>query len=270
MRVFDGLKNLIILDQLKKKVSSDARNHFIDVWCDWLTPEELVEKMDSYDNLRIRKGNRTLLGADLLRTAGIVLNLQKGQWFFSGTPHQQYNFAAPPPDIKSLLVMLPVNHPCQLRKNEGAHLSRQQLIELIYHLQNYEKCFQPGVGPTPFVDHRINTGNHLPVHVPHYRTSPVLKHFGMTCTSPLRPLRKCDRPPRKTRQLVFHRSLLVPPRDVPVEIRGGTRMPMQISFLPVPSSEQIKDSREDIPENSSATGGAENSVLDDKDKEKDD
>ncbi|GIY07484.1 hypothetical protein CEXT_3751 [Caerostris extrusa] len=30
--------------QLKKNVSPDARNHFIDAWCDWLTPEKLVQR----------------------------------------------------------------------------------------------------------------------------------------------------------------------------------------------------------------------------------
>ncbi|GIY27956.1 hypothetical protein CEXT_457541 [Caerostris extrusa] len=68
------------------------------------------------------KGNRTLLGADVLRAAGIVLNLQKGQWYFSGTPHQQFNFIATPPDIKSLLVMPPASHPYQRHRNEGARL----------------------------------------------------------------------------------------------------------------------------------------------------
>ncbi|GIY86654.1 hypothetical protein CEXT_247011 [Caerostris extrusa] len=43
----------MIFDQLKKKVSLNARVHFVDVCCDWLTPEELV-----YGNLQTSKGQR--------------------------------------------------------------------------------------------------------------------------------------------------------------------------------------------------------------------
>ncbi|GIY35117.1 hypothetical protein CDAR_201321 [Caerostris darwini] len=50
-----------------------------------------------------------------------------------------------------------------------------------------------------------------------------------------------------------------------VMLRMVYRIPMPMPpFLPVPSSEEIKDTGEDIREKSSATGGAENSVLDDK------
>ncbi|GIY59539.1 hypothetical protein CDAR_558401 [Caerostris darwini] len=42
----------MILDQLKKKVSPQATDHFIDVWYDNINPEELIENMDFYDNLQ--------------------------------------------------------------------------------------------------------------------------------------------------------------------------------------------------------------------------
>ncbi|KAF8795373.1 Retrovirus-related Pol polyprotein like [Argiope bruennichi] len=42
-------------------------------------------------------------------------------------------------------------------------------------LKRYEKCLQPGGEPTPFTEHRINSGDHLPVAVPPYRKSPSKK-----------------------------------------------------------------------------------------------
>ncbi|GIY40845.1 hypothetical protein CDAR_367811 [Caerostris darwini] len=50
---------------------------------------------------------------------------------------------------------------------------------------------------------------------------PALKTFNETTLSPVRELRKHDRPPRKTGQNVFQRSLLVPSRDVPVLLKNA-------------------------------------------------
>ncbi|XP_055944604.1 uncharacterized protein LOC129975566 [Argiope bruennichi] len=47
----EELKDLMILDQMKKRVLPEVKNHFIDVWCECVTPNDLVEKLDSYDNL---------------------------------------------------------------------------------------------------------------------------------------------------------------------------------------------------------------------------
>ncbi|GFU08180.1 transposon Ty3-I Gag-Pol polyprotein [Trichonephila clavipes] len=38
------------------------------------------------------KGNKTLLGLDFLKAAGIVLNVQDGKWHFYGNPQKQYKF----------------------------------------------------------------------------------------------------------------------------------------------------------------------------------
>ncbi len=61
---FDGIKNLMILDQMKKRVPPDVKDHFLDVWCDWVTPDDLVEKMDIYDNLRTSKKDAQMPIAD--------------------------------------------------------------------------------------------------------------------------------------------------------------------------------------------------------------
>ncbi|GFU26336.1 gag-Pol polyprotein [Trichonephila clavipes] len=122
-------------------------------------------------------GNRTLLGIDFLTAAGIVLDLQRKQWYFTETSHRKYNFVKALPNYNALLTVDPEPHLCQLRKNEGTHLSLPQREEINSLLEKYEECFQPGGEPTPFIEHRINTRNHLPVAVPPYRMNPSKKEI---------------------------------------------------------------------------------------------
>ncbi|GFW14998.1 hypothetical protein TNCV_982901 [Trichonephila clavipes] len=247
----EELKDLIVADQIKKKTLQDYKDHFLDQWCNWNNPLQLVDKLDSYEkfkNMRnknnknfswkqkemnsspwrsnytqnpklsykhplsgfpsqsrretgipsntrrnpiskdripekkivdtkrrhnscillwmcapgiirsrchncnsstkddafvIRKshshgpinfenarGNRTLLGIDFLTAAGIVLDLQRKQWYFTETSHRKYNFVKAPPNSNALLTVDPDPHPCQLRKNEGTHLSLPQREEI--------------------------------------------------------------------------------------------------------------------------------------------
>ncbi|GFV75545.1 retrovirus-related Pol polyprotein from transposon 17.6 [Trichonephila clavipes] len=127
--------------------------------------------------LKNTRGNRTLLGIDFLTAAGIVLDLQRKQWYFTETSHRKYNFVKALPNINTLLTVDPEPHLCQLRKNEGTHLSLPQREELNSLLEKYEECFQPEGEPTPFIEHRINTRNHLPVAVPPYRMNPSKKEI---------------------------------------------------------------------------------------------
>ncbi|GFS66858.1 retrovirus-related Pol polyprotein from transposon 17.6 [Trichonephila clavipes] len=127
--------------------------------------------------LKNARGNRTLLGIDFLTAAGIVLDLQRKQWYFTETSHRKYTFVKAPPNINALLTVDPEPHLCQLRKNEGTHLSLPQREEINSLLEKYEECFQPGGEPTPFMEHRINTRNHLPVAVPPYRMNPSKKEI---------------------------------------------------------------------------------------------
>ncbi|GFX77733.1 retrovirus-related Pol polyprotein from transposon 17.6 [Trichonephila clavipes] len=127
--------------------------------------------------LKNARGNRTLLGIDFLTAAGIVLDLQRKQWYFTETSHRKYNFVKAPPNINALLTVDPKPHLCQLRKNEGTHLSLPQREEINSLLEKYEECFQVGGEPTPFIEHRINTRNHLPVAVPPYRMNPSKKEI---------------------------------------------------------------------------------------------
>ncbi|GFW71823.1 transposon Tf2-11 polyprotein [Trichonephila clavipes] len=105
--------------------------------------------------LKNARGNRTLLGIDFLTAAGIVLDLQRKQWYFTETSHRKYNFVKAPPNINALLTVDPDPHLCQLWKNEGTHLSLPQREEINSLLEK----------------------NHLPVAVPPYRTNPSKKEI---------------------------------------------------------------------------------------------
>ncbi|GFX33308.1 uncharacterized protein TNCV_811701 [Trichonephila clavipes] len=127
--------------------------------------------------LKNAKGNKTLLGIDFLIAAGIILDLQRKQWYFTETSHRKYNFVKAPPNINALLTVDTEPHPCQLRENEGTHLSLTQRKEINSLLEKYEECFQPGGEPTPIIEHRINTRDHLPVVVLLYRMNPSKKEI---------------------------------------------------------------------------------------------
>ncbi|GBN04637.1 hypothetical protein AVEN_1407-1 [Araneus ventricosus] len=49
---FEKLSDLIITDHIKRKVSQEIKDHFIDEWPKLNSPDDLVEKLDDYDTLR--------------------------------------------------------------------------------------------------------------------------------------------------------------------------------------------------------------------------
>ncbi|GBM06131.1 hypothetical protein AVEN_265188-1 [Araneus ventricosus] len=49
---FEKLSDLIITDQIKRKVSQEIKDNFIDEWSKQNSPDDLVEKLDDYDTLR--------------------------------------------------------------------------------------------------------------------------------------------------------------------------------------------------------------------------
>ncbi|GBN28326.1 hypothetical protein AVEN_270351-1 [Araneus ventricosus] len=53
---FDGLKNLFITDQVKKRIPQEVRDHFVDVWGTIAKPQDLADKIDGYEC--VRKTNR--------------------------------------------------------------------------------------------------------------------------------------------------------------------------------------------------------------------
>ena len=49
---FNGLKDLIITDQVKKRVPYEIRDHFMDSWTQIIKPSDLANKMDEYESIR--------------------------------------------------------------------------------------------------------------------------------------------------------------------------------------------------------------------------
>ncbi|GBN93935.1 hypothetical protein AVEN_251359-1 [Araneus ventricosus] len=49
---FKGLKNLMIADQLKRHVSSDVKDHFLDEWGELIDPLVLAGKRGQYESVR--------------------------------------------------------------------------------------------------------------------------------------------------------------------------------------------------------------------------
>jgi hypothetical protein len=49
---FDGLKNLMITDQIKRRVPPEVRDHFLDDWTKLKSPTELANKLDEYESVR--------------------------------------------------------------------------------------------------------------------------------------------------------------------------------------------------------------------------
>ncbi|GBN01150.1 hypothetical protein AVEN_204858-1 [Araneus ventricosus] len=48
---FEKLNDLIISDQIKRKVYQEVKYHFIDDWSNLNSPDDLVEKLDDYETL---------------------------------------------------------------------------------------------------------------------------------------------------------------------------------------------------------------------------
>ncbi|KAF8763832.1 hypothetical protein HNY73_021967 [Argiope bruennichi] len=48
----EGLKDLIITDQVKKRVPQEIRDHFVDVWGTLVKPQDLADKLDEYECIR--------------------------------------------------------------------------------------------------------------------------------------------------------------------------------------------------------------------------
>ncbi|GFV37818.1 uncharacterized protein TNCV_4409771 [Trichonephila clavipes] len=49
---FDGLKNLMIADQMKKRCSPECKEHYLDIWEEFFSPEMLADKLDAFDNIQ--------------------------------------------------------------------------------------------------------------------------------------------------------------------------------------------------------------------------
>ncbi|GFU93982.1 uncharacterized protein TNCV_4503851 [Trichonephila clavipes] len=49
---FDGLKNLMIADQMRKRCSPECKELYLDIWEELISPEMLADKLEAFDNIR--------------------------------------------------------------------------------------------------------------------------------------------------------------------------------------------------------------------------
>ncbi|GFX97989.1 transposon Tf2-8 polyprotein [Trichonephila clavipes] len=49
---FDGLKNLMIADHMKKRCSPECNEHYLDIWEELISPEMLTDKLEAFDNIQ--------------------------------------------------------------------------------------------------------------------------------------------------------------------------------------------------------------------------
>ncbi|GFV29941.1 retrovirus-related Pol polyprotein from transposon 297 [Trichonephila clavipes] len=47
--LFDGLKNLMIADKMKKRCSPECKEHYLDIWEELISPEMLADKLEAFD-----------------------------------------------------------------------------------------------------------------------------------------------------------------------------------------------------------------------------
>lgn len=52
---FESLKDLVLTDQIKRRVSNDIKDHFVDNWGKIKSSNELVQKLDDYEAVRVKK-----------------------------------------------------------------------------------------------------------------------------------------------------------------------------------------------------------------------
>lgn len=115
--------------------------------------------------------NETLLGIDFITASGVVIDFHKEKWYFSDSDSGEYTLYFEPTS-RSVSCVSAAD---VLREDEGTHLKPAERQELAEILTRHAHVFIAGGGPTPFAEHRIETGEHPPISVPPYRLNPSKK-----------------------------------------------------------------------------------------------
>lgn len=112
--------------------------------------------------------SRTLLGADFIKAANIVIDIPNNSWFYGDNPHKPYHFVD---DFNNhnLSVNSVSMHNIKLRDDEGSYLSVQEKENLNELLEDNIDVFSPSGEVTPFAEHGIILTDPTPIAVPPYR-----------------------------------------------------------------------------------------------------
>ncbi|GFX95100.1 uncharacterized protein TNCV_3605591 [Trichonephila clavipes] len=91
--LFDGLKNLMIADQMKKRCSPECKEHYLDIWDELISPEMLADKMEAFDNIRrsLPSGPRRYVKASEIINDGIQVSFRKPE----RPPKREYSHQVP-------------------------------------------------------------------------------------------------------------------------------------------------------------------------------
>ncbi|XP_063896668.1 uncharacterized protein LOC135118465 [Helicoverpa armigera] len=116
--------------------------------------------------------NETLLGIDFITAAGIVIDFDKDIWYFSSDDNIKYTLSYEPTSRRVSCASTDI-----LRDDEGTHLTSAERQALADVLNRHAHVFRAGGGPTPYAEHRIETGDHPPIAVPPYRLNPSKKQL---------------------------------------------------------------------------------------------
>lgn len=120
--------------------------------------------------------NNTLLGADFLTKAGVVLNLADNSWFYARTPNRCHLLLMEIP--KEPLTQLSELQAYSLRENEATNLSPQQKNDFNALLEENADIFRTGGAvPTNFAVHHIKTQPCQPKAVPPYAVNGAKRKF---------------------------------------------------------------------------------------------
>ncbi|GFU33790.1 uncharacterized protein TNCV_2828131 [Trichonephila clavipes] len=79
IKSFDGLKNLMIAYQMKKKCSPECKEHYLDIWEELISPEMLAEKLEAFDNIQrsLPSGTRRYVKASEIVNDGRQVSFRK-------------------------------------------------------------------------------------------------------------------------------------------------------------------------------------------------
>ncbi|GFW07119.1 retrovirus-related Pol polyprotein from transposon opus [Trichonephila clavipes] len=77
VRDFKSLKDLIITDQLKKRVPGEIKEHFVNEWAKFYEPSVLADKLDGYENVRLSVNKTNQPEISLSNTSDSRSNIKK-------------------------------------------------------------------------------------------------------------------------------------------------------------------------------------------------
>ncbi|XP_037866490.1 uncharacterized protein LOC119628437 [Bombyx mori] len=118
----------------------------------------------------VTSNNETLLGIDFILKARLIIDFSSMTWRSADQPRDIHPLSCE--NSRDPISCASIN---LLREDEGKSLSESEKGRLVDLLGEYTDVFEEVGEPTPFSEHRIDTGDHPSIAVPPYRVTPVRK-----------------------------------------------------------------------------------------------